>query len=100
MGDTYFRYGYFLPHDHILNVAATFQKCKNNRVIKISCFLTSVITVYLLKRLATKYLIFLQVICCFLIFVNGGSMKNAKAYQVSAMTKRLKSTDLHLLTTC
>jgi len=29
---------------------------------KIPCFLTSVITVYLLKGLKTKYLIFLQVI--------------------------------------
>jgi len=29
-----FRYGFFLPDDQILNVAATFQKCKNNRVVK------------------------------------------------------------------
>jgi len=40
----------------ILNVADTFQKCKNNRVIKFFCFL---ITVY----------------------VKGGSMTNAKVYQ-------------------
>ena len=32
--DTYFRYGFFLPDDQILNVAAKFQKCKNKRVIK------------------------------------------------------------------
>ena len=47
----------------------------------ISCFLTSVITVYLLKCVVTKYLIFLQVICVFKIFVNAGSMTNAKVYQ-------------------
>jgi len=29
--DTYLKYGFFLPDDQILNVAATFQKCKNNR---------------------------------------------------------------------
>jgi len=28
--NTYFRYGFFLPDDQILNIAATFQKCKNN----------------------------------------------------------------------
>jgi len=32
--DTYLRYGFFLPDDQIMNVASTFQKCKNNRVIK------------------------------------------------------------------
>jgi len=32
--DTYLRYGFFLPDDQILNVAANFQKCKNKRVVK------------------------------------------------------------------
>jgi len=32
--DTCFRYGFFLPDDQILNVAAKFQKCKNKRVIE------------------------------------------------------------------
>jgi len=32
--DTYFRYGFFLPDDQFLNVAAKFQKCKNKRVVK------------------------------------------------------------------
>jgi len=32
--DTYFRYGFFLPDDEILNVAAKFQKCKNKRLVK------------------------------------------------------------------
>ena len=36
--DTYFRYGFFLPDDQILNVAAKFKKCKNKRDIKF-CFL-------------------------------------------------------------
>jgi len=36
--DTYLRYGFFLPDDQILNVATTFQKCKNNRVIKFLAF--------------------------------------------------------------
>jgi len=38
-------------------------------------------TVYLLKYLITKYLIFLQVTRVFQIFVNGSSMTNAKVYQ-------------------
>jgi len=36
--DTFLRYGFFLPDDQILNVAATFQKCKNNQVIKFLAF--------------------------------------------------------------
>jgi len=32
--DTYFRYGFCLPDDQILNLAAKFKKCKNKRVIK------------------------------------------------------------------
>jgi len=36
--DTYFRYGFFLPDDQILNVAAKIQKCKNERVIKYLAF--------------------------------------------------------------
>jgi len=48
--------------DQILNVAATFKKCKHNRVVKYLAFLSFVITAYLLKCLITKYLIFLQVI--------------------------------------
>ena len=32
--DTYLRYGYFLPDDQILNIATSFQKCKNNWVDK------------------------------------------------------------------
>jgi len=28
--DTYLRYGFFMSDDQILNVVATFQKCKNN----------------------------------------------------------------------
>ena len=36
--DTYFRYGFFLPDDRILNVAAKFQKYKNKRVIKFLAF--------------------------------------------------------------
>jgi len=35
----------------------------------------------MLKCLITKILIFLQVIRVFCIFVNGGSMTNAKVYQ-------------------
>jgi len=31
-------YGFFLLDDQILNVAATFKKCKNNRVIKFPAF--------------------------------------------------------------
>jgi len=38
LDDTYFRYGFFLPDDQILNVAAKFQKCKNKRVIKVLAF--------------------------------------------------------------
>ena len=33
-GDAYLTCRFFLPDDQILNVAATFNKCKNNRVIK------------------------------------------------------------------
>jgi len=36
--NTYLKYGFFLPDDQILNVAATFKKCKNNRVIKFLVF--------------------------------------------------------------
>jgi len=36
--DTYLRYGFFLPDDQILKVVSTFQKCKNNRVIKFLAF--------------------------------------------------------------
>jgi len=35
---TYFIYGFILPDDQILNIAATFQKCKNNRVVKFLTF--------------------------------------------------------------
>jgi len=35
---THFRYGFFLPDDQILNVAAKFQKCKNKRAIKFPAF--------------------------------------------------------------
>ena len=89
------------PFHIILNVADTFQKCKNiNRSSRwISCFLPSAITVFLLVCLITKCLIFLQVIRVFYIFVNEGSMTNAKVYQGPTMTKRLKSTALepHLI---
>jgi len=44
--------------------------------------------------LITKCLIFLQVIRVFYIFVDEGSMTNAKVFQVSTMTKKLKSTAL------
>ena len=44
--------------------------------------------------LITKCLIFLQVIRVFYIFVDEGSMTNAKVYQGSTMTKKLKSTAL------
>ena len=49
--------------------------------------------------LITKCLIFLQVIRVFYIFVDEGSMTNAKVYQGSTITKRLKSTALepHLI---
>jgi len=57
----------------ILNVAHTFQKCKNNRVITFLAFLTSVITVYLLMCVITKYLIFLQVIRVFKFLLMGVS---------------------------
>jgi len=36
--NTYLRYGFFLPDDQILNIAATFMKCKKNRVIKFLAF--------------------------------------------------------------
>ena len=36
--DTYLSYGFFLLDDQILNVAATFKKCKDNRVIKFPAF--------------------------------------------------------------
>jgi len=35
---TYFRYRFFLPDDQLLNVSATFQKCKNNQVVKFLAF--------------------------------------------------------------
>jgi len=35
---TYFRYGFFLPDDQILNAADTFHKCKNNQVNKFLAF--------------------------------------------------------------
>ena len=45
--------------------------------------------------LITKCLVFLQVIRVFVyIFVDEGSMTNAKVYQGSTMTKKLKSTAL------
>jgi len=36
--EKYFRYGFFLPDDQIVNVADTFQICKNIRVIKFLAF--------------------------------------------------------------
>jgi len=60
--DNVFEIRVHLPNDQILKVAATFKKCKYNRVVKYLAFLSSVITAYLLKSLITKYLIFLQVI--------------------------------------
>jgi len=36
--DTYLWYGFFLPDDQILNVAAKFQKCKYKRVNKFLAF--------------------------------------------------------------
>jgi len=71
MGDTYLRYGFFLPDVQILNVAAEFNKCKNNRGITFLVFLTSVMTVYWLKYLITKYLIFLQVTRVFQFLLMG-----------------------------
>jgi len=38
LDDRYFRFGFFLPDDEILNVAAAFQICKNNRVVKFLAF--------------------------------------------------------------
>ena len=38
MDDTYLTYEFILPHNQILNVAATFQKCKDNWVIKLLAF--------------------------------------------------------------
>jgi len=34
MRQQYLRYGFFLLDDEILNVAASFEKCKNNQVMK------------------------------------------------------------------
>jgi len=70
-GTSHMRHAFFLPDDQIQNVAATFQNCKNNRVC-------SRLTVYLLKCLITKCMVFLEVIRVFLIFVNESSMTNAK----------------------
>jgi len=36
--DTYLRYRFFFPDDQLPNVAATFQKCQNNQVIKFLAF--------------------------------------------------------------
>jgi len=36
--DKYFRYGFLLPDDQLLNVAAKFQKCNNKLVIKFLAF--------------------------------------------------------------
>jgi len=85
---TCLRYGIYLPNSEC-TVADTFQKCKNNRDIK---FLASVITVYLLKCLITKKLIFLQGIGVFKFLLMGVPCQTRKYIRCSTMTKRLKST--------
>ena len=55
-----------------------------------------IITVYLLKCLigfwilVTKYLIFLQAICDFYIFVSGGFVTNAKVHQGFRNDKKIE----------
>jgi len=78
----------------IWNVADTIQKCKKNRVITFLAFLTSVITVCLLKCLITKYLIFIQIIRVFKFLLMGVPWQTRKYIRGSMMTKRLKSTDV------
>ena len=87
--NTYFRYGFFLPNDQILNVAAKFQKCKNKRVIFRFC--NNCLFVQVSKN---EILDFLKSNLCLKKFFGGVPWQTRKYIRSSSMTKRLKSTVL------
>jgi len=68
----------------MLNVAGTFQKCKNNRVIKFLAFQLLCSNCLFVEVSNNDIFDFHTSNSCFFNFVNWGS----------AMTKRLKSTGL------
>ena len=72
---THFRYGFFLPDGQILNVAVIFQKCKNNRVIKLLAF--NFYNNCLFAEVSDKEIFDLLANNSY----SGGSMTNAKVYQ-------------------
>jgi len=86
---TYLRYGFFLLDDQILNLAATFQKCKKAESLNFLLF--NFCNSCLFVEVSNNEIFdFLTSNSCFLNFSNGGSMTNVKVHQGSMMTKRLK----------
>jgi len=71
-------YGFFLPDDQILNVAATFNKRKNNRVSKYFLLFNFCNNYLFVKVSNNEIFTFLRV---FKKIVNGGSMTNAEVCQ-------------------
>jgi len=88
--DTHLRYGFFLRNFECSRNVPEMQEQPSHCIL---AFLTSAITVYLLKCLTTKYLIFLQVIRVFKFLLMGVPWQTRKYIRGSLMTKRLKSTD-------
>jgi len=90
--DTYLRCGFFLPDDQILNVAATFQKCKNNRVYKFLAF--SLCNNCLFVEVSNNEIFYFLTSRFFLFFLMGVPWQTRKYIRGFTMTKSLKSTGL------
>jgi len=101
---TYFRYGFFLPDDQILNVAAVAARLhsKNARTTESLnfLFLNFCNNCLFVEMSNNDILDFLTstVIRVFLIFVNGVPRQTGKYIKGSPMIKRLKSTDVYART--
>ena len=73
----------------ILNVADTFKKCKNNRVIKFLAFYFCNNCLFV-EVSNNEIFDFLSGSSCISNFVDGGSMTNAKIYQGLRDDKKVK----------
>ena len=89
--DAHLRYGFCLGNFECSRYIPGMQEQPSHSIF---WFLSSVITVYLLKCLIKIYLIFLQVIRVFKFLLMGVPWQTRKYIKGSMMTKSLKSTDV------
>jgi len=89
--DIRLRYGLFLRNFECSRHIPEMQEQPSHYIC---WFLTSVITVYLLKYLINKYLIFIQIIRVFKFLLMGVPGQTRKYIRGSMMTKSLKSSDV------